>query len=74
MFELDTFTAQTPTASSYGVMQAMYETALTYHWSVPDLSNPGTTNQSPRYLRDTQEALQLKNGGSIFGLLAASSG
>ncbi len=63
---LDTFTAQTPTAASYGVMQAMYETALTYQWSVPDPDHPGATSQSPRYLRDTPEAMALRHGGSIF--------
>jgi hypothetical protein len=64
--ELDQFTAQTPTASSYGVMQVMYATALYYGWSVDDPSNPGQKSQSPRYLRDSPEALQLKHGGSIW--------
>jgi hypothetical protein len=63
---LDHFTAQTPTASSYGVMQAMYSTALGHKWSVDDPSNPGQKTQSPRYLRDSTEALQLSHGGSLF--------
>ena len=64
--ELDTFTAQTPTATSYGVLQVMYEVADTFKWSVADPANPGQTTQSPRYLRDSVEALALKHGGSIF--------
>lgn len=63
---LDQFTAQTPTASSYGVMQALYSTALAYQWSVDDPTNPGKKTQSPRYLRDSAEALQLPHGGSLF--------
>jgi len=60
------FVAQTPTASSYGVMQAMYSTALAYDWSVADPERTGSISRSPRYLRDTAEALAIKNGGSIF--------
>ena len=60
------FTAQTPVASSYGVMQAMYSTAIGYEWSVPDPENSTQTSQSPRYLRDSAEALAVKRGGSIF--------
>jgi hypothetical protein len=64
--ELDQFIAQTPTASSYGVMQALYSTALAYQWSVDDPMKPGQQTQNPRYLRDSTEALQLKHGGSIW--------
>jgi len=60
------FVAQTPTSSSYGVMQALYSTAIGYDWSVPDPSLAGGTSQSPRFLRDTAESLALHHGGSIF--------
>jgi hypothetical protein len=60
------FIAQTPTASSYGVLQAMYETALGYGWSVSDPQNPGGVSRSPRFLRDTPESLALVRGGSLF--------
>jgi hypothetical protein len=63
--ELD-FVAQTTTASSYGLFQALYSTALGYRWSVPDPANPGQVSQSPRYLRDTPESLALRHGGSMF--------
>ena len=69
------FVAQTATASSYGVMQVMYGTAVQspIKWSVPNPGRnipgcPTTTDscQSPRYLRDTPESLALPHGGSIF--------
>jgi hypothetical protein len=72
---LRTFTAQTPTASSYGLMQVLYGTAVDYpiQWFVPNPARnlPGCpTNtdrcQSPRYLRDTPESLALHHGGSLF--------
>ena len=60
------FIAQTTTASSYGWFQALYSTALSYGWSVPDPANPGKTSQNPRYLVDTVENLALRHGGSMF--------
>jgi len=61
------FLAQTPTASSYGLLQVLYSTAVgpPYNWSVPDPNAAGRT-QSPRYLVDTPEALALPHGGSLF--------
>ena len=67
--------AQTPTASSYGVMQVMYGTAVDYpiRWYIPNPNHDipgcptGTTKcQTPRYLRDTAESLALPRGGSLF--------
>lgn len=63
--ELGKFTAQTPTASSYGVMQVMYELVEPFDWSVDDPDNPGQKTKSPRFLRDTVEAMAIKHGGSI---------
>src|ERR1043165_745371 len=45
--QLGTFTAQTPTASSYGVMQVMYELVEPFKWSVDDPDNPGQQTKSP---------------------------
>ena len=60
------FIAQTPTASSYGFLQVMFDLAVQHHWSVDDPASPGTRTHSPRYLVDTDEAIALKNGGSLF--------
>lgn len=63
--ELD-FVAQTTIASSYGLFQALYSTALGYGWSVFDPANPGQISQNPRFLRDLPESLALRHGGSMF--------
>jgi hypothetical protein len=64
--EMDKFTAQTPTATSYGLMQVMFDVAVKYDWSVADPLHPGQTTRNPRYLVDTEEALKVKHGGSMF--------
>ncbi len=61
------FLAQTVTAASYGILQVLYSTAVgpPYRWSVPDPAGGGQT-QSPLYLLDTDRALMVKHGGSVF--------
>ncbi|HEY2090772.1 MAG TPA: hypothetical protein VGJ81_02700 [Thermoanaerobaculia bacterium] len=53
------FTAQTPLAASYGLMQIMYPTAVeTYNWAI------ATQQQNPSYLFDTPENVKT-GGGSL---------
>lgn len=59
------FVAQTATASSYGVKQVMYQTAIDEKWEVTDPENQEWRSRDPRYLFDTEENHQLTNGGSI---------
>lgn len=61
--ELD-FQAQPAVASSYGVFQALYPTALWLKWSVT--LPGGQTSQDPKYLFDSDENLKLPEGGSIM--------
>ncbi len=63
------FVAQTPTASSYGLFQVMYDTAVTdADWSgMADPLRPGRRSRAPHYLFDTKDNWAIGGGSVVAG-------
>lgn len=57
------FQAQPAVASSYGLFQVLYRTAITEDWSATLAG--GQSSQDPKYLFDSDENLKLPRGGSV---------
>lgn len=60
---LNSFTAQTPLAASYGLMQTMYAVAMEYGWATDD------GRQNPSLLFDTAENWAVGGGSLSLGTL-----
>jgi len=60
------FVAQTPTASSYGLLQVMYVLAIERQWAGVTLSN-GDLSKAPKYLFDRDEYIAVGGGSMNLG-------